>query len=368
VAALHREADVDGRLVEVRAAGGLAPQLDRDLDRGSASSSPGCVSATWPTAVMRPRAVRPVGSSTLTRSPVRASRWRVAASFTVTRRSVEETSASSRPGAACCPIAALAWPIRVAPGRKTTLPRASVPSCASPRAAWKRRTAALVAQSHSSSTAICPAGSCPSARRLRSSWRTSRPSSIPAAKSRQPAAAVEQERRWLAVEPVQRAPAPDHRARRAQPRDGSRGGGHEAAPAGVAERPVELVAVDQVAPLDRGGRAHGGGSGGRGVAVAVERDEAGGGRDGDEHAADERRPPPHEPPPSLGREPAQAFSARLKSGSSGFKPPGPIRTVALPSCENFGRGSRSRARACSGRGRGPLPSSPGAAHRRAQAA
>jgi hypothetical protein len=153
---------------------------------GSASwsSLPLGLVATLPTSVIRPRAVVPVGSSTVTVSLSRAIDCRRASRSTVTLRSVDEMSASWAPGASCWPTVALASPIRVAPGRKTTSPWASVPSSSSPRARWKRLTAAVVAQSQSSSIVMSWSGSWPSARRLRSSWRTSAPSVMPGAKSR----------------------------------------------------------------------------------------------------------------------------------------------------------------------------------------
>jgi hypothetical protein len=44
--------------------------------------------------------------------------------------------------------------IRCAPGRNTTCPSVTVPVCVSPRAAWQRSTAAVVAASNVSSTVI----------------------------------------------------------------------------------------------------------------------------------------------------------------------------------------------------------------------
>ena len=78
----------------------------------------------------------------------------------------------------------LADPRRPGAEHDLALARASRPP-SSPCSSWKRWTAAVVAQSHSSSTVRSPSGSCPSARRLRSSWRMSPPSSIHGSKSRQ---------------------------------------------------------------------------------------------------------------------------------------------------------------------------------------
>ena len=107
---------------------------------------------------------------------------------------------------------------------------------------------------------------------------------------------VEQERGRRAVELVQRLAPLHDRARRAQGGDRARRARDERAGVGVAERAVDLVAVDQVAPLDASPSSPTGGARrGRGarVVVAAQHGDARGEGGGGEHAAADRDPPPH---------------------------------------------------------------------------
>ena len=115
-AALDGEADVDRRLVEPGAArrAGRAASIVTSIV-GSPSSSPAGCSATLPTRVIRPRAVRPSAARRSRRRP----RARAAGASRRGRRSraarSRTASASSRPRRSAGRPAALASPIRVAP-------------------------------------------------------------------------------------------------------------------------------------------------------------------------------------------------------------------------------------------------------------
>jgi len=77
------------------------------------------------------------------------------------------------------PSVALMVATRRAPGWKTMRPSSSEPVCVRPWAAWKRSTAEVVAAVQVPSRGIAWSGSYPSARRLRSSCRTSAPLETP---------------------------------------------------------------------------------------------------------------------------------------------------------------------------------------------
>jgi hypothetical protein len=111
------------------------------------------------TLAIEPSIERPSGSSTVADCPFETSDCLSAGRSTVTTRRVEVVSNTSLPGCSGAPTVACTSPILRGPGRKTIWPRSTAPVSSSPLSSCQRSTAAVVAQSHSSSISTSPSGS-----------------------------------------------------------------------------------------------------------------------------------------------------------------------------------------------------------------